>query len=278
MYIRRLARLACLLALIPSAASAQFSAARPVPPGENFHVELGAMLWTPEPGIVIGSDGLSPLGTGAVDFVEEFGIEKTRFTEFRAVLRAGKHKFRFDRVPITYAAQNRLQRTIIFGGRTFTVSADAAADLSWELWKGGYEYDFVKMDRGLVGVIVEVAHNKVTADLRATSTLGSVSSLSETTVPIPTLGVVARVYPHRVVGITAEFTGFKTPGFIRDRFIDATEFEATYKEFDIYATASISRFLGLQGGYRSIAADYVVDADSGDLEMKGPYFGAVVRF
>ena len=41
---------------------------------------------------------------------------------------------------------------------------------------------------------------------------------------------------------------------------------------------SITRFFGIQGGYRMLEADYVVDDESGDLEMKGPYFGGVVRF
>ena len=274
--MRRLTGLVFLLALIPGAASAQFAVATPPPPGENFHVELGAMLWWPEPAIVIGAGGLLP--GGAVDFVQDFGVETTRFTEFRAVLRAGKNKFRFARVPMHYAAQAQLQRTIVFGGRTFDVNADATADLRWELWKLGYEYDFVKKGRGLLGFIVEVAHNKITTDVRATSSLGSASSLNEITVPVPTLGLVARVYPHKVLGITAEFSGFNAPGFIRDRLVDANEFDASYREFDIYATASISRFFGVQGGYRTIKADYTVDFDSGDLEMKGPYVGALIRF
>jgi hypothetical protein len=278
MSMRRVAGLVLVLALIPCVASGQFAAATPTPPGENFHVELGAMLWWPEPAILIGSDGLLAVGAGGVDFVQEFGLETTRFTEFRAVLRAGKNKFRFAKVPMRYTAQTQLQRTILFGGRSFEVNADATADLSWDLWKIGYEYDFVKKGRGLLGFIVQVAHNKITTDVRATSSLGNVSSLNDVDVPIPTLGLIARVYPHKVLGITAEFSGFKAPGFIRDRFIDANEFEASYTEFDIYATASLSRFFGLQGGYRTIQADYTVDFDSGDLEMKGPYIGALVRF
>ena len=43
-------------------------------------------------------------------------------------------------------------------------------------------------------------------------------------------------------------------------------------------TGSITRFFGLQGGYRALSADYLLDSDTGDLEMKGPYFGAMVRF
>jgi hypothetical protein len=38
------------------------------------------------------------------------------------------------------------------------------------------------------------------------------------------------------------------------------------------------RYVGFQGGYRSIVADYLASEDAGALKMKGIYFGAVVRF
>jgi hypothetical protein len=95
---------------------------------------------------------------------------------------------------------------------------------------------------------------------------------------VPQLGIVGRAYPHKYVSITAEFTGFKAPGWIRNRFTDEENFEANFKDFEVYGTVSITRFLGVQGGYRSLSADYVVDTDTGDLQMKGPYFGGVVRF
>jgi hypothetical protein len=56
------------------------------------------------------------------------------------------------------------------------------------------------------------------------------------------------------------------------------DFEAKMFDFDIYATVNLGRNVGIQGGYRSVTADYTVDDDAGDLEMKGPYFGGLVRF
>jgi hypothetical protein len=277
MQIRSLLAACVTVLLTAPPASAQFSVADPAL-GEHFTVELGAVLWSPEPRIFIGSGGLNALAPNGVDFVQEFGLDTTRFTELRAVLKGGAHKFRFAKVPIRYANTAVLQRTLSFGGQTFNVSANASADLTWDLWRVGYEYDFVRRDRGLIGFIAEVKHNTVTADLRATSTLGNVSTTSEASAPIPALGVIARGYPHKNVGITVEYSGFKTPGFIRKRLSDVANFDATFKDFDLYGTVSISRFFGLQGGYRWISADYVVDDDTGDLGLKGTYFGALVRF
>ena len=49
-------------------------------------------------------------------------------------------------------------------------------------------------------------------------------------------------------------------------------------DFDLYGTVNIGRHLGVQGGYRSIDAEYLVDQDVGQLNLKGPYLGGVVRF
>jgi hypothetical protein len=105
-----------------------------------------------------------------------------------------------------------------------------------------------------------------------------VTPLTDVTVPVPQLGIVGRGYPHKNVSITGEFTGFKALGFLRDRLSDAQTFEANFKDFEVYGTVSITRYIGVQGGYRSLAADYVVDNDTGNLTMKGPYVGGVVRF
>ena len=277
MQIRRLALASLAVLLVAARAEAQFRPTDPAP-GENFHVELAATFWTPTPGIVISSGALTPLGSSGVDFVQEFSIANKRFTEFRGVLKGGKHRLRIGHVPLQYTEAATLTRTVSFGGRNFNVSANASADLKWDLWRFGYEWDFVSKDRGLVGFISELKYNRVTADLRATDVTGTVSSFNQVNAPIPTLGIIGRAYPHKNVSITAEYSGFKLPGFIRNRFIDASTFEANFKDFDLNAIVSVSRYFGVQGGYRSMTADYVIDSDAGNLAMKGPYFGGMVRF
>lgn len=263
--------------LISSRVDAQFRVADPAS-GENFHVELGLMLWKPNPGILIQTGTLATLGEPSVDFVREFGMEDKRFNEFRAVLKTGrKHKLRVSRVSMEYDESATLQRTIVFGGQTFPVNLPATADLSWQLWRFAYEHDFVAGDRGVIGFITEVKYNEVSARLSAP---GFGEELTEVTAPLPTIGAIARVYPHKHFSITAEFTGFKMFGigsWIRDRLTD-DDFEAKMYDFDVYGTLNFGRFVAVQGGYRSIVADYLVEDDAGDLEMKGLYFGGLVRF
>jgi hypothetical protein len=279
---RRTMRLRCpaiaLLGVLTAAnADAQFRVADPAP-GENFHVELGLMFWTPTPEIRVQTGGLTALGQPEVDFVQEFGIESTRFTEFRAVLKTGrKHKLRVSRVPIVFDEQAVLSRTITFGGQTFPVSVPATAHLEWEIWRVGWEWGVMTGDRGVVAFVTELQLNKVLAELAAT---GFGTEVTEVSAPVPTIGIVARAYPHRLFSITAEFSGFKFPGFIGNRIDDAIgdDFDAKVFGLDLYGTLSFGRHVGVQGGYRRVTADYVFDDDAGDLKMQGMYFGGLVRF
>ncbi len=260
-----------LLSFFVSApALAQFNAPAPVAPGEDYRVELGAMLWSPTPELAINTDALDILGVGEVDFVQEFGIQKKRFTEYRVTLKAArKHKLRFHYVPISYDPDViTLERTITFGGRTFTVGVPADADVEWKMWRFGYEWDFLSRTSGFLGLIAELKHNKVRAQID--SPIGS--ELAEETAPIPAIGIIGRGYLTEYVSITGEFTGFKMLDSITE------EFDGELWDFDIYATASLGRNVGVQGGYRSIDVEYIADEDLGRLKMKGLYFGGVVRF
>jgi hypothetical protein len=80
--------------------------------------------------------------------------------------------------------------------------------------------------------------------------------------------------------LTAEFTGFKVPGFLAKKITDAVDNDADAKVFDLdlYGTVNFGSHVGAQLGYRSLTADYLLDEDAGDLELKGWYFGGLVRF
>ena len=277
MHIRRALFVCLLIGLFATQANAQFRRSDPAP-GENFHIELGLMFWKPTPGIVIGSSSLSTVSGAGLDVVETLDIADKRFNEFRGVIKLGKNKLRVSHVNMTYNETNTLTQTIVVGGRPFSGSATATGDLQWELWRVGYEHDFVATDRGLFGIVTELNFNHVVADLSASASGFTSSSLTDEKVPFPALGVIGRVYPHKNVGVTVEWTGFKMPGFIANKLTDTDNGEAHMKDFDIYVTGSFTRYFGVQGGYRALTADYILDSDTGDFEMKGVYFGAMVRF
>lgn len=224
------------------------------------------MFWQPTPELTLSADALAESSVSEVDFVQEFGIEDKRFPEFRAVL-GGNHKLRVSYVKIEYDADTTINRTFTFQGRTFTVGAPATAGIRWDLWRFGYEWDFISRERGFVGFLADVKYNTIEAAVDS-PVLRSAAS-TDVTAAVPTLGVIGRAYVAPMVAITGEFTGLS---------ITRDEFEAKFFDFDISATVSFGRHLGAQAGYRSVVVDYLVEEDSGDLKMKGPYFGGVLRF
>ncbi len=233
---------------------------------EDHVVELGVMSWTPSPELSIWADARPGSTVGPVDFVQEFGIEDKMFPEFRAAI-GRSHKLRLSYVTFEYAEEATIQRTFTFQSRTFTVGAPATADVKWDLWKFGYEWDFVSRDRGFFGLIADVKYNAIDASvdspvLRSTAT-------ADVAAPVPTIGVIGRGYVLPTVAITGEFTALS---------ISRDEFEAKFIDFDINGTVSFGRHLGAQAGYRSVEVHYLNDGNAGDLKMRGPYFGGVLRF
>jgi hypothetical protein len=235
-------------------------------PAEDHVVEVGVMFWKPTPDLTLSTDALAGVGISQIDFVEEFGIENKYFPEFRATV-GRNHKFRVSYVNFQYEADAIIKRPITFQGRTFPPGAPALTDIDWQLWKFGYQWDFVSRERGTFGVIADLKYNKIAA--LVDSPVLRLAAATEVTAPVPTIGVAGRGYIAPMVSIGGEFSGLK---LTRD------EFDVKFFDFDINGIISFGRFVGAQVGYRSVTAEYVVDEDFGDLKMKGPYFGGVLRF
>jgi hypothetical protein len=228
--------------------------------------ELGVVFWKPSPQLTLSTDALVGAGVEEVDFVQEFGIEDKYFPEFRVTL-GRNHKFRSSFVTFDYNAEAIITRRITFRGQTFNIGAPATADIKWKLYKFGYEWDFISQPRGFFGVIADLKYNRVEASID--SPVLTSAATTDVTAPLPVLGIIGRGYLSSKVSLTGEFTGLK---------LKRGEDEGKFVDFDLYGTVHAGRNFGVQGGYRSVVVDYIVDEDTGSLRMKGLYFGAVVSF
>ena len=229
---------------------------------EDFGFEASLMFWKPSPAIVLTS---GTLGT-PVDFINTFAVEDERFRSYRIVTKAGKHKVRFSKEDIKYDATATLTQTIRFQGQTYTVGVPATAELDWHLTRIGYEWDPVSTPRGFLGVVFDLKYSNINAQVSAP---GVTAEIFEHKIPVPTIGGIGRGYLGEYISFTAELTGFK---------VNRSDFEAKFFDFDLYGTANFGRNFGAQYGYRSVTVNYDIDSDLGDLKLKGPYFGLVVRF
>ena len=109
-------------------------------------------------------------------------------------------------------------------------------------------------------------------DVEATLTTSLDTEFVRARAPIPAIGFIGRGYVVPNISITGEFTFFKLPGHRRGLR------RPNYFDFDIYGTVNFTNNFGAQGGYRSFDVSYKVENDNGDLQLRGLYFGGVVRF
>ena len=262
----------CLaLALAAAPVEAQYRAQGPSDraTGENYRFEFGAYFWNPTPDMSIKTEWRGIVGD-EIDLIEDLGLEKTRFTQIRAVLRpARKHKLRFEYTPVKYEQEEAiLQRDVIFNGKLYNVALPVATTLNWNAYRFTYEYDLIYRDRGFLGIILEAKYTDVEATLSNVLDTEFVRARA----PIPAIGAIGRVYVAPNISITGEFSGFKLPESIDE------DYRGKYFDFDLYGTVNFTDHFGAQVGYRSFDVFYRVETDEGALKIKGPYLGGVVRF
>ena len=260
--------LTLLLALAPSAAAQILGEPSDLPVGEAYHVEVLGGMWHPTPELTISSDAFGIAGT-SIDFTTDLGIAAKRFGELRVRLRPGrKHRFRIDYVPISYAATLVIERRLVFRGIAFDVGVPVSSTITWKTWRLGYEYDIIHRSRGYFGLIVEAKYT----DVEASIDTAFAREFARARGPVPAVGAVMRIYPIRVVGITAEFTGFRLPEGV------SGSYGGQYVDFDIYGTLNFTETIGAQIGYRSVDLNGFFETDSVDLKLEGMYVGALLRF
>jgi len=258
------------LTFIASPARAQYQP-RPLndpATGEMFHVEGGVSWWRPSSDMSISSEGFGIPGT-SIDFKNDLGMQDSTFPALSLVLRpARSHKFRLQYIPIKYEASATLRRSIIFNGQLYPLNLPINSTLDWKAYRFNYEFDFVTKNWGYVGFILEGKYTDVRADLQSPL----VTEFAHARFPVPALGGVGRYYIVPNISVTGELTAFRIPDSIDDRY------RAHYVDVDIYGTVNFTNNVGVQGGYRTLDLGYLIKSDSGNLKLKGLYFGVVARY
>jgi hypothetical protein len=257
---------------LPRAAAAQYRPGmQQESVGEDYNVEAAWSWWDAEPNLIINSEGLEIPGTD-VDLSSDLGIEKKRLAKLDVVLRpARKHRFRFQRMPIKYEVDAfPVQRRFVFNGQTFDINIPVSTQVDFTTYRFGYEYDFLYRDRGFLGVLFDLKYTNVDLDLRSPIHSEFVSAAA----PIPTVGVVGRVYAAKNFAINGELSFFRTPDTLAEQF----EGDASYTDIDVNGTVNFNKNFGAQIGWKKISVFYDIDLDVGTLKFDGFYYGGVVRF
>lgn len=271
--------LALAAALVMSFAAPAHAQYRPRPlndpaTGEKFHIEAGASFWNPSADLVVASGGsgaLSGIAGTEINAKRDLGFTDKKMPNLELILRPGSgHKFRLQYIPIQYEATTTVNRDIVFNGQRYRVGIPVTSTLDWKAARFGYEYDFIRKNRGFGGFILEAKYTDVQVQL-ASPSIG-LTEYARARAPIPALGGIGRFYVVPNISITGEVTGFKLPDSIDNRYA------AHYVDVDIYGTVNLTNNVGFKGGYRSLDMGYLVKQDTGSFVMKGIYFGVVARY
>jgi hypothetical protein len=216
----------------------------------------------------VSSEQLGIVGT-EIDFVNDLGIPKKRFSQFDVVLRAArKHKFRFGYTPLQWQGDAVLTRDLVFNAIRYRVSLPVQSMLQWKQYRFGYEWDFVSNDRGFVGLLLDVKYTDLAVEL-SSPFVGTEFATAKA--PVPSIGGIGRVYATPNSSVTFELSALKVPR-IDDKY------EATWVDWNLYGTYDLTPNFGARVGYRVMRFNYLVELDTGDLDLKGLYFAGVVRF
>jgi hypothetical protein len=257
------------------------------PVAERYHAELAIGGWGTAPSTIQYSDtetvtttnSSSTTGTTTtttnvvgsnIDFKQQLGLVNRVLPEFHLTVRLWpKHKLRAEFVPLYYKQTAALTSTLNYNGQTYATADLVASSLHWNPFQIGYEYDVVAGGRGFAGGIVGLNYQSISTSLSDAAR----SSTVDLRIPMPGLGIAGRYYPAPAVSLTGTFIGYDLPG-------SATNTHGHAFAIDAVATLSLSRFVGFQGGYRSLAASYVwaSSTNTGTFRIGGPFLGGVVRY
>ena len=264
--------LGVLFALVAAPARAQFQPRKlnDLATGETYHIEAAAGFWFPTADLSVSSQSLGIIGS-TIDFKKDLGLQDQRFPELHLELRpARSHKFRFQYIPIKYDQSSTLARDIVFNGQRYRLGLPVNSTLDWKAYRVGYEYDFVTVNRGYAGFILDFKYTDVAVNLASPL----VTEFASARAPIPAIGGVGRVYVVPNISITAEVTGLPE-GIVKKLSKNDT---GHYIDVDAYGTLNVTNYVGVQAGYRSFDVGYVVKTDSGSFVLSGLFVGVVARY
>ncbi len=203
-----------------------------------------------------------------IDFKRDLGIKDENFPEARLTWYTGsKSKIRLAYTQVGYEGDGNIERTIQFGGKTYTVGTLVVTDVDVKYLRLGWAWQFINIGKIIkLGTLLEGKGFWIKASLDAPNLSPPVKESKKFAFGLPTIGVALDINPYKMVNIFGEVSGIPAGsyGYVYDA-------EAGIKLIPI-------KFLSITGGYRIFDFKAKDDPDYGKLRVHGPFVGATLRF
>lgn len=251
----RVSRVAILsLWMLPVGAFAQ----QELPPPERYTVRVEYREWRPKLSSEIQYGAGGVVGT-LLDVERDLGLTDERTYELHGSLQFKPgHRLRFSWTPLDYDGDVIVARSFTFSGTTYSVSSRVVTRLSGDLFAGGYEWDFLKNEKGYLGAFVGGQAFSGDAAIEAPGL--NVGEQRDVTAFEPLLGLGGRLYAGRF-SLEGELSGL-----VAGRYGYSYEVSGS-------ARFHISDRVAAQGGYRLVRINAKDEPDRLQLRLGGWTFG-----
>ena len=237
------------------------------PAAAESKLDFEARYWSPD---LTGDIQVQQSGIGTViDLPSDLSLEQDEPPEARLTFRpTRKIRLRAAYLPIEYAGDGPISRTIDFSGQTFNLSTRVVSALQLDYGRLGFAWQFVDLADGAfrLGPLLEAKLFRGTASLAAPELPITVSESKDFEAAFPSAGLILDIEPTSKLCIFAEASAL----------VETSEAEVLDAEAGIryYPTRNVSVF----GGYRILSIDAADGDDLLDLDIEGVFAGVSLRF
>jgi len=205
-------------------------------------------------------------GVGSrIDVKNDLGFKRSDNVTGELALELGNQRLSFGYLPLDFAGSGTLARSVSYNGQTYTAGTAVTSRIKATIYDFAVTHYLINMNdmpsRFQLGIepAVKIVHAETSM------TAAGVTNQVSANVPIPTMGLRARVALADFVGLVGR-VGYMA--YANNHFLDA----------DGQIEFSPVPLLGIYAGYRRL--DLKVDQSGTyvNLQMAGPYAGAFFRF
>jgi hypothetical protein len=183
-----------------------------------------------------------------------------------AALQFGNWRLQAGYLPLDFKGSGTLTRDVTFNGQTYVASTQVTSQVKEDIFDLAATYYLINMNdmpsRFQLGIQAAVALINLDTSLSA---VGKTENKLNVTVPIPAIGLRARVALADFLGIVGRVD---YAAYSSDHFLNA----------DAQVEFSPVPLLGIYAGYRTINQKLENSGVFLDTTMAGPYIGVFARF
>lgn len=235
-------------------------------------VELEGRYWpatlTAQVNVTGGRTDIPPSLT-TINLKSDLGLKDKNLADWRLTLVIGSHsRLRAGYVTMDYSADQTLQRTVVFNGKTYTEGTRVITRLGLDYWRFGWIWQFAGTPSGTVqfGSLLEAKTISTDASVAAPELAPPVLEKKRFAATLPSVGMVLDVKPSHTVDVYVEASGVSAGTY--GRGVDA---EAGIKLMP-------ARNVSISGGYRYFDLEAKDDPDFAKIKNAGLYVGLGLSF